>query len=180
MIRRINLLGGPGSGKSTIAARMYAKMKQKHQSVELVREYVKEWAYEGRSITPYDQHYFFGKQMRKELVVLNANVQYIITDSPLILQIMYAERAGLSDNSVSAMLVMLQEYEKDFPSVNIMLDRRDKPYVESGRYETYEQAVKMDRRIMENCIDWKIDFKEIPYNDIEALYFYIKEKTVEA
>ena len=33
---------------------------------ELAREYVKRWAWERRGISPYDQFYFLGKQIREE------------------------------------------------------------------------------------------------------------------
>jgi len=51
MTRVINLLGGPGVGKSTAAAKLFAKYKDEGKSVELVREYVKDWAWEGRKNT---------------------------------------------------------------------------------------------------------------------------------
>lgn len=46
--RVITLWGGPGSGKSTMAAEIYARLKRQLCNVEMVREYVKGWAWEGR------------------------------------------------------------------------------------------------------------------------------------
>lgn len=62
----INLYGGPGAGKSTSAAFLYYLLKANGFNVELVREYVKDWAWEKRVITNYDQIYFLGKQVRRE------------------------------------------------------------------------------------------------------------------
>lgn len=45
----ISLLGAPGSGKSTIAAKLFAMMKENGHSVEAAREYVKAWANENRN-----------------------------------------------------------------------------------------------------------------------------------
>src|ERR1041385_3278977 len=87
----INLYGGPGSGKSTAAAFFYYLMKKDGLSVELVREYVKDWAYEKRGIGTYDQIYFLGKQTRRESM-LYSKVDWIVTDSPVMMNLYYAQR----------------------------------------------------------------------------------------
>ena len=49
---RVNFYGGPGVGKSTLAARVYAELNSAGAvSTELVREFIKTWAYEGGSRT---------------------------------------------------------------------------------------------------------------------------------
>ena len=42
----INIFGGPGVGKSTVAADLFVIMKKEGYSVELVTEYAKELTYE--------------------------------------------------------------------------------------------------------------------------------------
>lgn len=42
----INLIGSPGTGKSTIAAELFARMKWLGFDVELVSEYAKELVWE--------------------------------------------------------------------------------------------------------------------------------------
>lgn len=175
MIRRINLSGGPGSGKSTTAAEVFAHLKKHGKSVEMVREYVKEWAYEGRDISDYDQLYFFGKQLRKEIVVLNSKVDVIVTDSPLILQIIYASKTNLSKETINAMVTILMEYDKKYPCLNIILDRGHKPYVQEGRYQTYGEAKQMDRYIELYHSGWKFDYVKIPFQDSEKIIKAIME-----
>ncbi len=51
----INLYGGPGAGKSTSAAYLYYLLKCQQENVELVREYVKKWAWENRPCGVYDE-----------------------------------------------------------------------------------------------------------------------------
>ena len=163
-IRRINLIGGACVGKSTTSAGVFSKMKKEGASIELVREYVKEWAYEGRRIRSYDQIYFFGKQIRKEIVVLNSDVETIITDSPIVLQVAYSATM-LDEETVGALVTILKQYDKQYPCLNIMLDRGSKEYVESGRYQTYEEAVKMDGFIEDFMKKWEIPYVKLGYND---------------
>ena len=47
----INLIGSPGTGKSTIAAELFARMKWLGFDVELVSEYAKELVWEQRHET---------------------------------------------------------------------------------------------------------------------------------
>lgn len=84
----INLFGSPGSGKSTTAAGLYYNLKIRDYHCEMVREYIKSWAWEGRKPNEYDQVYIFGKQAKYESL-LYGKVDYIITDSPLVLSGFY-------------------------------------------------------------------------------------------
>ena len=64
-IKRICIYGGPGSGKSTLAAEMYSLLKKKKRSVELVREWVKNWAYQNKNIKSFDQVLIFANQLHQ-------------------------------------------------------------------------------------------------------------------
>ena len=176
MIRRINFVGGPGCGKSTNAAKVFAMMKGEY-SVELVTEYVKGWAYESRQIYPYDQVYFFGKQMNREYTVLEkGRVDTIITDSPLILQIAYAERSGLPKSTIDSMLVILEEYEKTYPGLYIYLNRSGKDYIDEGRYENLQQAKEMDDIIKGMMNDADIDYLEVKWDKADIMYGLIERE----
>ena len=92
----INLIGAPGTGKSTIAAELFAKMKWAGYDVELVSEYAKELVWEQRDETFKNELYLFAKQQHR-MFRLNGKVKYIITDRPLILSVFYNKKYG--DNS---------------------------------------------------------------------------------
>lgn len=139
---RINLFGGPGSGKSTTAARLFSDLKTQGKSIEHVGEYVKSWAYQQRKVGKFDQIYVFGKQLQYEYRFLNAGVKNIVTDSPLLLSTVYAP-VGLRGPIKS----LLNQYEKDFPSINVFIDRNGKKYDPAGRYQTEEQAKELDHKI---------------------------------
>ena len=143
MIRRINLFGGPGIGKSVTAAKLFAELKIRNIHAELVREYIKTWAYQDRTPKSFDQYYIFGKQLWSEDVLLSNGVDIIITDSPLMMQIPYCFP---EINSVSLKMMAL-DFEEKYPSINIFLSREGIEYQGEGRYHDYEQALKMDETI---------------------------------
>ena len=89
----INLIGSPGTGKSTLASELFSKMKWQGYDVELVSEYAKELVWEERTETFKNELYLFAKQHHR-MFRLNNKVKYIITDRPLILSLFYNEKYG--------------------------------------------------------------------------------------
>lgn len=144
----INLLGGPGCGKSTMAAELFAWMKQRNISCELVREYVKDWAWENRRIEPLAQAHVFGEQSYRESR-LYGKVEYIITDSPLILCGFYQGLISEYGNYITDLARQFMEEANELYGVtyhSFTLERR-KPYDPAGRYETANQAIERDEEI---------------------------------
>jgi nicotinamide riboside kinase len=131
----INLIGAPGTGKSTIASELFAKMKWEGFDVELVSEYAKELVWEERTETIKNEVYLFAKQHHR-IHRLLGKVRYIITDRPLILSNLYNEVYG--DNSSQFSNLVLHEVNK-MRNFNILLERV-KPYVSKGRNQTEEQS----------------------------------------
>ena len=89
----INFYGGPGSGKSTAAAGLFYQMKIAGYNVELTDEFAKECVWEGNIPMLADQLWVLGHQHRK-ILRLSDKVDYIITDSPVLLSPIYRERYG--------------------------------------------------------------------------------------
>lgn len=151
----INLIGAPGSGKSTTASELFAKMKWLGYDVELVSEYAKELVWEERNETFKNELYLFAKQHHR-MFRLNGKVKYIITDRPLILSVFYNKKYG--DNSNTFKTLVLQEVNK-FKNIDIFLNRT-KPYVQKGRNQTEEGskefALEMFNIVKEYCPDLKI------------------------
>lgn len=145
----INLYGGPGTGKSTSAAYLYYLLKKQGANVELVREYVKDWAWEKRTINTYDQIYFLGKQVRRESM-LYGKVDYIVTDSPVMMNLYYAQKyctLSLAEGIRSATLSFYRQAAEDgHKHIHVFL-KRTKPYVGEGRYQSELEAKEMDNEI---------------------------------
>ncbi len=141
----LNLFGAPGAGKSTLAAELFSQLKTNNKNCELVREYVKLWAYEGKEVTPLDQVYLLGKQVRSE-AMLYGKVDYIITDSPILLVGVYQHLFFNGDYiQKTAMSVMKEAKEKyNVRYVNYLLPMREE-IKEEGRFHNKEQVKMIDK-----------------------------------
>jgi deoxyadenosine/deoxycytidine kinase len=148
----INIFGGPGIGKSTIAAGLFYKMKLAGMHVELVTEYAKDLVYQDRLENMLDQQeYIFAKQNYK-LHILRDKVDWIVTDSPILLSYVYPkinqEQKGTSywpafDEFKAFVLATVNSYD----NLNIMLSRNTKTYQQEGRVHSLTEASIIDTNI---------------------------------
>ena len=81
-------MGGPGVGKSTLAADLYCKMKKLGYNVELVGETIKKYCIQGIKRTPWLKLQAITEQIKAE-IELYGHIDYIITDSPIYLYVVY-------------------------------------------------------------------------------------------
>lgn len=114
----INIFGNPGSGKSTIAAYLFAEMKARGLEVELVTETAKDLVWDNDYTRLENQILVFGTQLHR-LNTLCDKVDYAITDSPLLMQIGYYWQRNLPAPSQFEKLVM--DYNNKFINTNILL-----------------------------------------------------------
>ena len=146
MIPRINLYGGPGVGKSTLAAKLYSHMKRNGANVELVQEEVKQWAYEERQIHPWDCVPIFGRQFEREQQLLQNGVWPIITDSPLLLNVFYSQTVHGCPAQYE-LANICKKFEKTWPSINFLVCRPNQDFDTHGRYQTEAAAILIDQMV---------------------------------
>lgn len=176
MIRRINLWGGPSAGKSRTAARLFADLKDcKSNStskleIELVREYVKDWAWANRPIEGWDQLHIFSEQLRREETLLRSGVDVIVTDCPIGLNAFYAYDNKLIFNQ--ELVNMAFYFEEQYPSVHLVL-KKPKIYHEKGRYHSKEEATALHSKIIDYLWNVKYivcdDYKTVLNQSLNAL-----------
>ncbi len=155
-MRVINLFGSPGAGKSTTAAGLFFKMKTAThiKSVELITEFAKDMVYAGRiKELNTNQLYVTAKQYSR-MERLRGQVDLVITDSPLILGIIYKP-----NNYFKSYEFLLNELHDSFDNINIFINRV-KEYKNYGRMQTEEESDKISLRIKQllkyNGIDYHI------------------------
>lgn len=153
----INLFAGPGVGKSTTAAKVFAELKMRGVNCEMALEFAKDKVWEESFKTMDDQIYIFGKQFHK-IWRLKDKVDVIICDSPLPISIVYDR-----ENSKTFHKLIMEQFNK-FQNKNYYIIRST-DYQESGRVQTKEEAEKVDK-IVENVLNtFNIEHKNVEIDD---------------
>lgn len=132
----VNLFGAPGSGKSTGAAYIFAKLKIAEVNAELVTEFAKDKVYEC-STEPFNNQLYIMGQQSFRLSRLVKTVDVAVTDSPMLLSCFY-NKVGTEDeqqhfNSVA------QNKHKEYTNFNYFITRKKK-YSQVGRFQNEAEA----------------------------------------
>ena len=157
----VNFFAGPGAGKSTAAAWLFYKLKQKGITAELVTEYAKDAVWEENGLAFKCQFYTTGKQAYRVCRV-NGKVDVAIVDSPIALGAVYADFPELAETC-------LKEFEKyGDNNLNIRLLRPDS-FEKEGRRHNEQEAIELDKKVLDvlknyTFYTFKADEKE--YKDI--------------
>lgn len=152
----INLYGGPGIGKSTTAAGLFYEMKKKRLEVELVTEYAKDMVWEGRHNILEDQIYVFAKQHRRIARLKNHGLDWVITDSPICLGLVYVKENTLSNNFSNLVMEVYNSYE----NYNFLLQRNVK-YNPIGRNQDESTAKEFDIKVSNLLTHYNEPFETI-------------------
>lgn len=163
---RIALFGGPGCGKTTLAAAFTAYMKDRGHQLYCIQEYAREFidSYGKDSLKklgPHIQRKFSEKQEKREMDVPPEALGFI-TDSPIFLgwiyTCMYPDGEYLNDY-----IIRKDMYKRFLRSVSnythIVEVVREKSYVQDGtRPQTYDEALLIDHHIKE-----ALSMHQVPY-----------------
>ena len=168
MSKIINLFGGPGIGKSSIAAGLTYKLKKRHISCDAPYEFPKVLAWDKNKEAIGDQLYVVANQHRG-IAKSFGKVKYIIVDSPILLSLVYKNYynnsetypAKLYGKEFDDLIIFMNNY---YSSVNIVLKRSEEGvHNDKERYQNLEESINLD-----NAIKAKLEEFQIPYIEVEV------------
>ena len=150
----VNLFGAPGAGKSTGALYITAHLKAKGINAEIVTEYAKDKVWENNLEVFTNQLYIAGHQSQR-VSRLNGKVEVAVTDSPLLLSVIYCPEFYHPEFD-NLMLKIHNQYN----NINYYIDRAKK-YNPVGRYQTEEESDNIGKDIQNFLIKNNIDYTNI-------------------
>ena len=166
MSKIINIFGGPGIGKSSIAAGITYKLKKNHISCDQPYEFPKLLAWDDNHSAIQDQLYVLANQHRG-IVKSYGKVDYIVLDSPILLSLTY--RSYYKNNDYPASLYgesfdkMLLDVFNKYDNINIVLKRTDGVHNNDERYQNLEESIDLDKSIENSLIK-----NNIPYHLVKV------------
>ena len=172
----VNLIGGPGTGKSILAAEVFSSLKRDGITCDVAWEYIKRKLREKALKVVQSQIYIFGKQ-QFQLFTMKDEVEVVITDAPLLLFSYYDKTRCpyLKD-------MVINEY-KEYNNLLYFIERDlSVGYETEGRYQDLDGAKQVDVELKafldENGIQYKT-IKGIGSDSLETVLKDIKTKLEE-
>lgn len=156
----IQIFGGPSAGKSVMAADLYSIMSRSSRftTVELVQEYAKELVWQERFDELKCQKLVTNGQISK-LMPLNGKVDYLITDSPLLLGLVYAEDQKEVEDDI---LLNMARFDR---VLSVFIDRGDSVFQTQGRVHNHQQSIEIDKKIKDMLKAYDYDFVIVNRDD---------------
>lgn len=167
MTKVINFFAEPSGGKSTTAASLFVLMKRANYKVELISERAKELVYEDRTHQLTDQLSLLAEQ-NKRVARLIGKVDWVITDSPLLLTKVYAPA-----NYFNGFGRLVYGVYGSYDNIHVTVNRTVRPYQPYGRTQTEEQAAELKVKInkeLQNYLEWRsaMNYNPGPHYMIDA------------
>lgn len=151
----VNLFGGPSSGKTSVAAAVFSELKRQHISVELVAEFARETILDGSSKLLNFQPLITTTQSYK-IIRLLGKVDYIITDSPILLGVAYADLWCTAEWKTW----VFDTYNK-MQNLNYYLIRSRFISNDPGRVHSEEESIAMDTLIKSILEDVSVKYLDL-------------------
>jgi len=161
--RVVNIIAGPGAGKSTIATGIFSELMQRGISCELASEYAKDITWEDHKFMFNNQISLFAEQFRRIYRLID-KVDFVITDSPLILNSIYLklfydeqEKKYFDSDYMYLQQQFFNETFDQFNNLNFFIERNDKYHTNRGRVHTLDESKKIDAAILNSLLIYDPD-----------------------
>lgn len=171
----VNFFGGPGTGKSTAAAGLFYLMKKHGANCEYVPEFAKELVWEERfNVMTGDQFYIMAQQHRS-IDRLRGKVDYVVTDSPLLLSAIYAEHnQGMKDlfggeEGLRLFQSLVTRLHDKYDNDNYFMLSEKFRYQAAGRIQEETESVMLDEKIFDFLVERRISFRVVEASEEGAL-----------
>ena len=162
----VNLYGGPGVGKSTVAAGLFSRLKLRGLDAELVPEFAKELVWENHLSALENQSYVTARQFYM-IKRLKGRCEYVVTDSPVFLGAAY-----ISSDYPQCYIDTLKWWNEQTTTdgLNYFIQRSGVFSPNGRRHDSFESQM-IDDRVKNLLQEHGIDYKVVERNNaIETIY----------
>lgn len=172
----INGYGGPGAGKSTACLEITAALKKEGYNAEYVQEYAKELVYEKdmEMLDGSPEHqYEILKEQTRRMDRLYDQVDFIVTDSPVMLNTIYNKQLTPEYES------LVNELQGEYINYSFFLERDASNFEEEGRIHNLTESIEKDNEIKDMLQKNEIKYKTYNHENVneivnDAIDFYEK------
>jgi len=164
----VNLISGPGSGKSAFTGLILGYLKMNGYSAEIVYEYAKQLVWL-KKFDELNNQYHISSTQYNLFKSINGSVEYVITDGSLLHGLIYNRT---NENNVCDVLKTekaILNWYKEFNNVNIFLERNENiEYEQNGRIQNLVEAKYLDNLLKSYLNEFEIPFYTIKTEDFDV------------
>ena len=139
----INLISGPGSGKTTLAALIFAKLKLEGFVCEYVQEFAKTLVWT-KDFDTLNNQYYVSKKQADLFEQMVGHVNFIITDGPILNGLYYNRHNKDNTSNIEKTESLIVGSYNKFNNINIFLERGEFKYEQHGRIQTEDESKEID------------------------------------
>nr|ACY24685.1 hypothetical protein [uncultured organism] len=163
----INVIGGPGCDKSLISSAIILYLHLHNKTVENIPDFAKSLVWQ-QNFEVLKNQYFIAQRQFEMLNLLDGQVQFLITECSLPQVLYYNENYAANICDVSKTRAQILEWYGQHDNINIFVERGDKKYVHTGRFQNEEQARAVDQGLRALLGREGLDYTALP-PDVEAI-----------
>ena len=169
----INFYGSSGVGKSTLSLELTATLKKLGYNADYVPEYAKELVYQKNYALLSKPFSIFSTQKERIDLLVDNNLDIIITDSPLILSSFYGNKYNYSDELFEH--IVLHEHYK-YNNINFFVNRTVE-FKPEGRLENEEESDINSQNLLAMLQRLNIEYVDINSDtSIQDIVSYIQQQ----
>ena len=170
MPKIINMISGPCSGKSVLAADLFVHMKKKGMHVEYLQEYAKKLVWLKDFDMLNNQHLVSYKYYKSIKALSECNeLEYIILDSSL-LNGLYYNRNNLNNlSNMEKTELLILKYFEEFENINLFVKRGKHEYEQAGRIETEQESKSIDIHLEKILSHYEISYTTVQIGEEDTI-----------
>ena len=153
----INIIGGPGCDKSLITSAIIVFLKLREKTIEVIPDFAKSLVWQ-QNFEVLKNQYFIAQRQFEMLSLLDGQVQFLITECSLPQVLYYNENYLDNICDIEKTRKQILEWYNQCNNINVFVERGDRKYIRTGRFQDEEQARAIDRGMLE-----LLNREELPY-----------------
>jgi hypothetical protein len=153
----VNVIGGPGCDKSLITSAIIVFLKLREKTIEVIPDFAKSLVWQ-QNFEVLKNQYFIAQRQFEMLSLLDGQVQYLVTECSLPQVLFYNENYLDNICDIEKTRKQILEWYNQCNNINIFVERGDRKYIRTGRFQDEDQARAIDRGMRE-----LMDREALPY-----------------
>jgi hypothetical protein len=153
----VNVIGGPGCDKSLITSAIIVFLKLREKTIEVIPDFAKSLVWQ-QNFEVLKNQYFIAQRQFEMLSLLDGQVQFLVTECSLPQVLFYNENYLDNICDIEKTRKQILEWYNQCNNINIFVERGDRKYIRTGRFQDEEQARNVDRGMRE-----LLDREALPY-----------------